>query len=395
LKLFSAPPSSKEPDHSEVNTTTDKEGYIEKIGILSWSIRDEANSPVEFARIGESLGENEILVQILPIKDSVYFHLVSSRESKIKEVKTDPGELSHRADQTIIELQLKARNLRGIRVDKKTKASINLNSELHWLYGKLIHPIRNDIKNFRNIYVSTYGELCRIPFGALISTLSPNIEYAIEQHSFSYVPTLRFLDRIRQRQRRASNNALLVGDPDGSLEGAKSEVESLRRNVFADDTSATLIGASATLNALTNLAPRHGILHLATHGNLDPLVHSNSYLLLAGDRLTYARAAMLPLRDTELVVLSACESGRGVPGRDYDSMANAFAIAGASSVVATLWRIPDRPSAVLMNHFYEGLTKHENRFEALAQAQRAMIASKDPNESSPAAWGAFVPFGHP
>ncbi|WP_222720886.1 CHAT domain-containing protein [Actinomadura sp. HBU206391] len=104
--------------------------------------------------------------------------------------------------------------------------------------------------------------------------------------------------------------------------------------------------------------------------------------------LTGAEAAHLRLAGTRLAVLSACDSGLGhdAGAEGVFGLRRAFRIAGAMSVVMTLWRIPDRTTATFMAGFYSELASGADVATALAMAQRR-LAEDGPDAST---WAAFI-----
>jgi CHAT domain-containing protein len=136
----------------------------------------------------------------------------------------------------------------------------------------------------------------------------------------------------------------------------------------------------------------------------DPLL--NSGLLLANAQqgisgqivegedgiLTAKEALNLTLDKTQLVVMSACETGRGEirNGEGVYGLQRAFQQAGARTVLISLWKVSDEATQVLMTNFYENLlSKKLNKREAFLQAQSELM-KKYPQ---PYYWGAFVMVG--
>jgi CHAT domain-containing protein len=109
--------------------------------------------------------------------------------------------------------------------------------------------------------------------------------------------------------------------------------------------------------------------------------------------LTAEDVAGWNLSNTELVVLSACETGLGdiVTGEGVFGLRRAFVLAGAQTLVMSLWKVPDEQTKELMINFYNHLLEGKPRAEALREAQLAM-KEKFPD---PYYWGAFICQGNP
>jgi CHAT domain-containing protein len=234
-----------------------------------------------------------------------------------------------------------------------------------------------------------------------------------------------------------------------SLPGTVGEVAAISDSFaqrFGAAKSKVLRGDKATQENFCDLAPKHTYLHLATHGFFAPptvpsVLRSDksnhlasglfdkqgvtgfhpgllSGLVLAGANkaakpgqsdgiLTAMEVAELDLRKVELAVLSACETGLGkvAAGEGILGLQRAFQVAGTRSAVTSLWSVPDEPTRVLMERFYENLwSKKMSKLDSLLEAQRWMLnegRSHDrvsrgirrlENAAEPAATGRLPPY---
>jgi tetratricopeptide (TPR) repeat protein len=166
-----------------------------------------------------------------------------------------------------------------------------------------------------------------------------------------------------------------------ALPGTRREVQAIAA-LFPSGQVTTLLGADATESNLQQLAQSGALktyrfLHLATHGKANPNVALSSAVFLAAepDRPVASSADLAALEsapdgqvtaeqivrtwelDTDLVVLSACESGLGryAGGEGYLGFAQALFVKGARSLVLSQWKVDDKATALLMTRFYQNL----------------------------------------
>ncbi len=278
--------------------------------------------------------------------------------------------------------------------------------------------------------ISPDGALWLVPWAALKTRSG---KYAIEDHEVSYLITSRQLTWKGTNARRL-NRAVIFANPDynagvrqglsgavfselpGTVVEAKALLPSLKTLTQGDPV--VVHGATATesrVKALTS--PR--VLILSTHGYFDALnseekkrPEARNPLLRCGLALASANGSMvaktrdgndgvltglevtsLDLRGTELVVLSACQTALGDVhrGEGVSGLRQAFQLAGARSVVATLWSIPDAETVDVTGGMFNELAAGRSDADALARAQRSVIAQrrKEHGGAHPLYWAAF------
>jgi CHAT domain-containing protein len=305
------------------------------------------------------------------------------------------------------------------------------------------------------ILVAPDGLLNLVPMGALVDETGKHL---VRRFTFTYLTSGRDLLRIGAGAKPRATPLIVADPsfddaPDSSasgtrgrrsrdfrsmkwarLPGTAEEADALG-NLIAD--ARILRGAKATEAAIKSTkGPR--VLHIATHGFFlppepvktaeiaamstggpptgvfasqaaadssgpeNPLLRSG--LALAGANklssggedgiLTALEAAGLDLWGTQLVVLSACETGVGkvTEGDGVHGLRRALVIAGAETLVMSLWQVDDKATRELMTGYYERLGKGEGRSEALRQVQLKMLRSE--RRSHPYYWASFVPTGN-
>jgi CHAT domain-containing protein len=266
----------------------------------------------------------------------------------------------------------------------------------------------------RTVLVAPDSDLAELPLGALPGS-KPGT-YLIEERAFAHVLSGREL--IAGADNTPAGTRLLVlgglsygkGRPAGrlyvDLPGTRLEAQQvvrLWRSRFPRAPRPRLLqGDQAGKPDLVRLLspargePRWGWLHLATHGYSNPLASGRDILapllhdglVLSGVNsnperglLLAEEVASLDMRGTDLVVLSACETALGEVsfGEGVFGLQRAFHLAGAKTLVASLWNVSDPATSVLMEEFYKRLWSKEkpSKLEALRHAQLFVLGHPD------------------
>ncbi len=260
------------------------------------------------------------------------------------------------------------------------------------LHQALIAPLEETgaLGQARRLALIPYGFLHDIPFAALLRQFG-NDRFLIEDYALFRVPSATFLhqqnispDRSLDRKplllALGRNKAKLAGEP--PLEFATDEVKTIANLGEAMRFTET----EASESRFKQLAPHATHIHLATHGIFEPDMPLLSRILLeptAEDDGDLTAREIFELHLTaDLVTLSACETGRSVsssgsPATETDrvGLIEAFLHAGSRSVLASLFPVSDRPTLEFMKTYYRRL-EHENKVEALAATQRAVLSGE-------------------
>ena len=287
--------------------------------------------------------------------------------------------------------------------------------------------------------LSPDGPLWELPFVALVTNGTTGPAFLGEMKAVAYAPSLAVLDHMESSARllpRAGRpRTLLVGDPVFSRQSPGSprpetglgemssgetsspvparEVPAPLPNTRTEVTSIAqlygtraLIGEAATEASVRRVIEQADIVHLATHGYFHPTRAMSGAVLLTvpmtppvtgetkndGELQAWEILDQLTLK-ARLVVLSACETGRGrvMRGEGVVGLARALQAAGAQSVVGSYWNVDDASTATFMVEFHRGVRRGLTKDRAL---QLAIIKLKeDSSTSHPFYWAPFVIIG--
>ena len=297
------------------------------------------------------------------------------------------------------------------------------------LRDALWKPVSEFVEKGNEIIVSPDGVVCLVSFAALPSNTAGR--FLIEDHMFTYQMSARSLVSSRREiiKKDTEPKLLAIGAPElksttcnatstrfAPLPGAAEEITEIKK-LFRKYSSANQLKAltqpNATVDSLIQNADQFTHIHIATHGfgngqeQVDEklaqkcgtfsnaisdchagFIFSNCDSDASGARnyLTANDVAKLDLSGTSQVVLSGCNTGCGILEHQEGaaSLQRAFHIAGARTVVSSVWKVPDADTKKLMLEFYKNIfEKGMTKGSALREAQIKMLQDASSPRLSP------------
>jgi CHAT domain-containing protein len=390
-------------------------------------------------------------------RDARYVAWITLPSGKVALVDLGQAHVIDAMIQTVIKSFEEAPKL--IRAQGEPIAAQKMHDAMEPFAKQVLHPLLTHIGRQKRWILCPDGDLWLVPWNALpLPGKDPKkITYAVEKHTICYVTSGRDLVAAALPKKKAkAGPPVIFADADFNLDkkGVAKQVAQLRgKDGQADNLRSGALGAimrgnvkrlefsaaeasavAPSLKVFAGVEPEiymdekaikdavravrnPRVLLLSTHGFCLPRskketsVEDNPLLrcglLFAGcnDKQAREQGIMtglevldMDLRCCELVVLSACQTGLG-EARDGEGVAGlrqCFQLAGADAVVASLWEVPDLPTAQLMKKFFEVLAKNNDKAEALAEAQRFLIKARsaDRGAAHPFVWAAFTLTGH-
>ncbi|HKD18807.1 MAG TPA: CHAT domain-containing tetratricopeptide repeat protein, partial [Thermoanaerobaculia bacterium] len=293
------------------------------------------------------------------------------------------------------------------------------------LSADLLEPLRSQLgPSIHRLVIVPDGPLNQVPFEALPVRLGAGRGYLIEEFAVAYAPSATVLAALSETRPEAAapvHDLVAFAGPATPLERGESAEALIERSARKPPSSTSIPGARREVEAIVRYASRgskvyvggeasetrfkqerldsYRIVHLATHGLSNQDNPGRAALLLAAspgdqeDGLLQAREISSLALGNALVVLSGCETARGriLSGEGVQSLARAFFVAGAPSVVASLWNVRDEATEKLMTGFYRRLSLGQSKEEALRGAKLEMLRRS--RTASPRDWAAFVLIG--
>ena len=270
-------------------------------------------------------------------------------------------------------------------------------SELIEELSRVLFPvgIRPFLSGIRALSIAPIRNLSSVPF-ALLEPFGDGRQ-VVDLFSVNFLKTIADLERPRLATRSGFRRPLIIGNPRAGsdpdwifpdLPGAENEAR------FAQEKfgGTLLSGDTATEEAFWSGSAGAELIYIAAHAMANPLgLLDESFIALAGGRLTAAEVQEARWPQRPLVVLSACQTAQG---RALDAgiigVARAFQLANASNTVMSLWSIDDTVTTFQMGHFVTHLASGLSPAESM---RLAMLATRA-RHREPRFWAAFNIFGN-
>jgi CHAT domain-containing protein len=360
--------------------------------------------PLTAAQIRDRMPEHAQILQYSVLPRKILIWMFSRTNLRVFEQPMDAGILREK-----VSTYLHLLSMPPVNNDEEVR------SAAEDFYDLLVKPAEAELDRQKQLCIVPDKALNELPFAAFISRASG--KYLVQEYVLTRAPsaTIFIVSSDQAASRAALNDAqvLSVGNPRfdhasfptlGDLSSAKREAEQI---ATLYDSEPALTGDKALKNRVVAEMKKANVIHLALHAVVDEHSPLRSKLVFAADKssdvhspdaetLSSSELYRIPLPQTRLVVLSACQSasGRYFDGEGVVGISRPFIANGVPLVVASLWPVDSNATAYLMIAF------HQNRkrdglptAEALAFAQREMLGGSDAQYRHPYYWASFVTIG--
>ena len=355
------------------------------------------------------LTSNSALIEFFVGNKDTYIFCVTKEDLIYKSIPTKKINVSH--------IQ-QIRNFVAIPPNDGVSATeiADFRKSTHNLYEILLKSLIDQLDDSVNeLYIILDDILSHLPFGILltslqnskISSLPHASEYLFSAYSISYDYSATLLCKNKTKDLHSFKSDFVAFAPsfDGSIADQRDcnsdQLSQLKCNKSEVEKIDGILNGQINTNKDANtvnfkkVSSENSIIHLATHA----CVNSENPML---NKVYFADKAMTLLEfnntrlNTELVVLSACNTGVGKiqKGEGVMSIAKGFMTAGSPSTMLSLWSVDDCSTSNLMGYYYKNLKSGMSKNKALQQAKIEFIENASTVQKHPFYWGAFVQFGN-
>jgi CHAT domain-containing protein/tetratricopeptide (TPR) repeat protein len=277
------------------------------------------------------------------------------------------------------------------------------------LYAILIKPVEQQLAAAKRLIIIPDDELNYLPFEALQDEQG---KYLLEKFAVQYQYSTALLRKHETATGKLNGTLAFApftteGYEDSTgfsftkLPASKQEVSQLPGTIFT--------GSNATKANFLTTANHNGIIHLATHATVNNEFPLRSFIAFYPVNVEYRLYAQeiydMKLDSTQLIILSACETGAGqlVKGEGLMSLSRAFAYAGCPNIITSLWKAEDKTTAFITRQLHHYIDNGFSKDVALQQAKLDLLKNKeiDPRFKTPNYWahllfiGDYQPNNHP
>lgn len=356
--------------------------------------------PHQLAAYQSRLESDQTLLEYFVGEQSLYLFLISGEQNRLWQIPKD-----FPLEDWIQPFRHSIENFQM--PDQSLQALCEVYSTVgHQLYQKLMAPIQMYLTRGQQLLIIPNGILNYLPFEALLMSSVGNCQfstypYLVRDYEIAYAYSgelyLELLLREQQKGKFLGFAPAFSGQNGfGELYRNKESLQIAQKYLDGE----IFLHDQATIEQFKALAPKHQIIHLATHAKANLQAGDFSFIVFAdgkgGFDSLYTRDIYLLALDAELVLLSACETGVGQlqQGEGIISLARGFLYAGAKSVITTLWPINDEADYKLTELLYQKLTKGNRKSAALRQAKLQHINQSDNMSAHPVYWAAYISVGN-
>jgi CHAT domain-containing protein len=290
------------------------------------------------------------------------------------------------------------------RSDLQDYSSIDVKNSSQKLYDLLIKPIEPDLKQAKatTILYAPDGLLRYIPLAALYD----GKQWLVEKYRINNLIAYSLFDPDSKPKANLRIFAGAYGGQGGEtrfgLSGLPATIPEVDRISTTFPNTTKLVDRDFTAPASKAKVGGNTIIHFATHAQFKSGSPLDSYVLFGdGSKVTLSEINDWNLKDADLVVLSACQTGVGSFGNGAEILGFGYQVqrAGAKASIASLWTVSDGGTQLLMEAFYGNLQKGNVSIStSLREAQlnliRLSVKQGQINYNHPYYWSAFVLIGN-
>lgn len=295
------------------------------------------------------------------------------------------------------------------REDDRTYAVMK--NALFGIYRQLIEPAESFIRGNKLVIIPD-EEMAYLPFDALLYRYETGmardyagLPYLMDKYNITYAYNSQL---ITQRNRPGPGFPEIltwlpgyVSSDENSpwyLKGAVAEVGELKKLLHGSS-----IPIDTEKEEAVKLLREKRILHLAMHARSGEQTGGSPYFLLDPDEDSLLAGRLYDFEingmnlQSPMVVLSSCRTGSGQlqPGEGIISLSRSFILAGAGSVIHTLWPVDDPRGPDIIVEFYRGLKWRKSKGRALTEAKKQYLLNTPPSYTHPYYWASFQVTGNP